>query len=86
MARVSGTTRRAITRIKDRLREGAVLMKSNSVHGPRWYLLPLKRGAAPGREVSEDLAQLVLGEPEVYGARDGMWPGCDQVYRIGEPS
>lgn len=79
------STKRAVQRVKDRMREGGLLMQMHSTTGMRWYLLPNRNKKNAGREVEDIIAEAVIREPEVFPNRDGMWPGCDQTYRIGEP-
>lgn len=72
-------TRRVVARIKDKMSRGAKLMKMHDLHrGIRWYLVP-------GGEVEEHHAKLVIAEKDVFPRRDGVWPGMDQTWGLGEP-
>jgi hypothetical protein len=70
------STRLAISRVKDRMREGASLMRMSSVHGMKWYVVP-------GREVDEEIALKIIREPDVFPSEDGLFPGISQTYKIG---
>jgi hypothetical protein len=75
---------KAIDRVKDRMRSGAVLMMMNTVFGKKWYVVG-KTSAykGPGREVSEEIAKALIKEPDVYEGKDGLFPGISQTYHIG---
>lgn len=73
-----GTRKSAIARVKDRMRDGAVLMQMTAVGGgKRWYVVP-------GREVDPEIALAVIQEPDVHSNHDGLFPGIPQTYRIGK--
>jgi hypothetical protein len=65
----------AIQRVKDRMRSGAPLVRMHSPTGVRWYVVP-------GGEVSEQIAQKIIAEPDVFPANDGLFPGIPQTYRL----
>lgn len=69
--------RRAIERVKDRMRAGAVLMQMTSIGGgKKWYVVP-------GGEVDPDIAAALIAEDDVRSNEDGLFPGITQTYRIG---
>lgn len=73
-----GSRRRAIERVKDRMRSGAVLMQMTAVGGgKKWYVVP-------GREVDPDIAAALIAEDDVMSNKDGLFPGIPQTYRIGK--
>lgn len=68
--------KRAVQRVKDRMRSGAVLMMMHSVHGKKWYVVGTNNSyPGPGREV--------IKEPDVKEGKDGLFPGVSQTYHIG---
>jgi hypothetical protein len=70
-------TKRAIFRVKERMRMGAKLMNMNSLDGgKKWYCVP-------GREVDEQIALQVIAEPDVFPCNDGLFPGVSQTYQLG---
>ena len=74
---------RAVTRVKDRMRSGAVLMMMHSVHGKKWYVVGTNNQyKGPGREVSSDMALAVIKETDVKEGKDGLFPGISQTYHI----
>lgn len=73
---LKGSRKMAVMRVKDRMRSGAVLMKMNTVgRGLQWFVVP-------GREVDEEIARLVIAEPDVSPNNDGLFPGISQSYAI----
>lgn len=36
----------------------------------------------PGKQVSFDIAQKLIDRPDVCGGKDGLFPGCDQTWRL----
>jgi hypothetical protein len=73
---LKGSTKMAVMRVKDRMRDGAKLMQMHSPNGKRWYVVP-------GREVDEEIAKRVIAEPDVFPSNDGLFPGISQTYSIG---
>jgi hypothetical protein len=74
---------RAVSRVKDRMRDGGLLMMMNTVHGQKWYIL--SNGYThkwAGKEITEDLAKAVIKEEDVREGKDGLFPGVSQTYRI----
>lgn len=68
--------RRAIDRVKDRMRSGAVLMQMTVVGGgKKWYVVP-------GREVDPAIAADLINEPDIFSQQDGLFPGIPQTYAI----
>jgi len=75
--------RRAVDRVKDRMRSGALLMMMNSVHGKKWYVVGTNNSyPGPGREVATEVAIDVIKEPDVREGKDGLFPGISQTYHI----
>jgi hypothetical protein len=73
---LKGSTKMAVLRVKDRMRDGASLMQMNTAQGKRWYVVP-------GREVDEEIARRVIAEANVFPSQDGLFPGISQTYKIG---
>ena len=74
---------RAVMRVKDRMRSGAVLMMMHSVHGKKWYVVGTNNSyKGPGREVAPDIAAAVIKEDDVREGKDGLFPGISQTYHI----
>jgi hypothetical protein len=46
---LNGNTKKAVLRVRDRMRDGAVLQQMHSASGPKWYVVP-------GREVAPEIA------------------------------
>lgn len=81
---MSTNAKRAVLRIKDKMRQGALLMRSHTTNGKKWFLLS-RSPKVVGREIEDHIATLVISEVDVFPRRDGMWPGYDQTYGIGDP-
>ena len=74
---------RAVDRVKDRMRSGAVLMMMHSVYGKKWYVVGTNNSyKGPGREVAPEIAVAVIKEQDVREGKDGLFPGISQTYRI----
>jgi hypothetical protein len=74
---------RAVMRVKDRMRSGALLMMMNSIHGRKWYVVgKVVSYKGTGREVPPEVAELVVKESDVCEGKDGLFPGISQTYHI----
>ena len=72
---LAGSTKKAVMRVKDRMRLGSSLMKMHTTTGAKWYVVP-------GREVDGDVALKVIAEPDVVPCNDALFPGISQTYMI----
>jgi hypothetical protein len=80
---MSSNTSKAVSRVKDRMRSGAVLMEMNSQAGKKFYIVGRVRGyAGSGREVPDHIARAVIDEPDVRPGQDGLFPGISKTYHI----
>lgn len=57
------------------MREGRPLVRMHTRIGMKWFI-------APGGEVSDAVAAHILARSDVQPGRDGMFPGCDQTFRL----
>ena len=74
---------KAVSRVKDRMRSGAILMMMASPHGRKWYVVGTSNVyKGPGREVAPDVAAAVIKEIDVKEGKDGLFPGVSQTYHI----
>lgn len=61
--------------ILDEMRNGAVLHLQHAKSGPRWVL-------STGRQVTDDIAKLVVASASVVGVGDALFGECQaQTYR-----
>jgi hypothetical protein len=58
------------------LREGKLLMRMHTVNGKRWFILG-------GGQVADSVARRLLERPDVQPHDSGLFPGCDQTFRLG---
>jgi hypothetical protein len=65
--------RRAVELIRDR---GRCLAQMNTVHGPKWFIVP-------GGEVSAETANRIRGMSQVVASEDALFPGLSQTWRFG---
>jgi hypothetical protein len=69
---------REYQRVKDRMRfDNAALAYMHTKTGKAWFLVP-----SSGQEVSEIVAQRILGDEDIVPSNDGLLPGVTQCYRI----
>ena len=57
------------------MREGRSMLKMHTVHGMQWFI-------APGGQITETVAQRILARTDVQPQRDGLFPNCDQTFRL----
>jgi hypothetical protein len=57
------------------MREGKLLMRMHTVRGMRWFVVP-------GGQVAESVAKRLLARPDVQPHDDGLFPGCQQTFKI----
>lgn len=67
--------KRSFYQQKNLMRAGARLMRMHTVNGMKWYLVP-------GGEVSEEIANNLIKEPDIKPGNDGMFPGISQTWGI----
>jgi hypothetical protein len=73
---------REYQRVKDRMRfDGAALAYMHTKAGKAWFLVP-----SSGQEVSDTVAQRILGDEDIASSNDGLLPGVSQCYRIARSS
>jgi hypothetical protein len=48
----------------------------NTVHGPKWFIVP-------GGEVSAETANRIRGMSQVVASEDALFPGLSQTWRFG---
>jgi hypothetical protein len=65
------TTPRAV----DMMRSGGTLVQMHCKDCLRWYIVP-------GDEVTERVANELLGRPDVQPSSDGLFPGISQTFRL----
>jgi hypothetical protein len=57
------------------MREGRPLMRMHDVDRTRWFVVP-------GGQVTDAVAEKILARPDIQPCRDGLFPGCDQTFRM----
>jgi hypothetical protein len=57
------------------MREGRAMFKMHTVQGMQWFI-------APGGQITETVAQRILARPDVQPQRDGLFPYCDQTFKL----
>jgi hypothetical protein len=75
MKAANANTRRAISRVKDQMRGGSLLMVMHTTGDQKWFVVP-------GQEVDSNIAKRVIEEPDVLQQADGLFPGVSQTYKI----
>jgi hypothetical protein len=56
--------------------EGRLLMKMHTTRGLRWFVVP------DGGQVAESVAQRILARNDVQPFDSGLFPGCEQTFRL----
>jgi hypothetical protein len=57
------------------MRENRPLMRMHTTDGLRWYVVP-------GGWITDAIAQQILRRSDVQPQRDGLFPNCDQTFRL----
>ena len=57
------------------MREGRLMQRMHTVHGRRWFIVP-------GGQISDRTAERILQRPDVQPHDNGLFPGCDQTFRL----
>ena len=58
------------------MREGRSLMRMHTTAGR-------KRFVVPGGQITNRVAERILGRPDVQPHDRGLFPGCEQTFRLG---
>jgi hypothetical protein len=59
----------------DLMREGKLLMRMHTINGMRWFIVP-------GGKLSDSVAKRILARPDVQPHDNGLFPGCEQTFRL----
>jgi hypothetical protein len=57
------------------MREGKLLMRMHTVNGARWFVVP-------GGKITDSVAKRILARPDVQPHDNGLFPGCEQTFRL----
>jgi hypothetical protein len=57
------------------MREGKVLMRMHTVNGMRWFIVP-------GGKITDSVANRILARPDVQPHDSGLFPGCEQTFKL----
>jgi hypothetical protein len=57
------------------MREGRPLMRMHTVHGMQWFVVP-------GGQINNSTAEKILARPDVQPGREGLFPQCEQTFRL----
>jgi hypothetical protein len=57
------------------MREGRPLMRMHGIDRMRWYIVP-------GGQIADNVVERILVRRDVQPCRDGLFPGCDQTFRM----